>query len=332
MKQKRGSGLRTFFLLLLLAVFCVLAVELAVCRVADPALYESITAPVREAGAAAGTRLYGWGVAFAEGVDAGVDRIQTLRAERKARKEREAAEAAAAAAAKAAAEAAALEAAQLASTPAVEVKYVPADPTITELVERDGVEILTGGNVDLPYFNQGEEPWASALFGVDPIGKFGCGPTALAMAVSGFSGELVTPDVMAAWAAEQGYAALHSGAYYTIAEGTAAAFGLNCVSLADIDGGELLRTLAMSDGVIFALMGPGHFTKGGHFILLHGATLTGEILVADPNSRERSLTTWDPELIVEELSPVRVDGAPLWLLTPARDRLEAGEVLPEVAG
>ena len=62
-------------------------------------------------------------------------------------------------------------------------------------------------------------------------------------------------------------------------------------------------------------MGPGHFTGKGHFILLHGVTLSGGILVADPNSRENSLAVWDQQVIVDELSNSRHDGAPLWLLT-----------------
>ena len=45
----------------------------------------------------------------------------------------------------------------------------------------------------------------------------------------------------------------------------------------------------------------------------------GKVLVADPNSRERSLMAWDPELILSELSASRSSGAPLWrfsALTP----------------
>ena len=57
----------------------------------------------------------------------------------------------------------------------------------------------------------------------------------------------------------------------------------------------------LSGKVLVALMGPGHFTNRGHFILLRGITLDGSILVADPASPERSLTTWDLELILGEL-------------------------------
>ena len=64
-------------------------------------------------------------------------------------------------------------------------------------------------------------------------------------------------------------------------------------------------------------MGPGHFTQGGHFILLRGVTLSGMILVADPNSEERSLMEWDPQLILDELSASTASGAPLWVLSLA---------------
>jgi len=41
------------------------------------------------------------------------------------------------------------------------------------------------------------------------------------------------------------------------------------------------------------------------------------ILVADPNSEERSLMEWDPQLILDELSASTASGAPLWVLSPA---------------
>ncbi len=67
--------------------------------------------------------------------------------------------------------------------------------------------------------------------------------------------------------------------------------------------------------LVVALMKKGHFTNGGHYIVLRGVTLGGEVLVADPASRERSLTAWDLSLILDELSSSRDSGAPLWLVT-----------------
>ena len=63
-----------------------------------------------------------------------------------------------------------------------------------------------------------------------------------------------------------------------------------------------------------ALVGPGHFTKSGHFILLHGTSPAGEVLVADPNSRKNSLALWDPQVILEEAKASSGDGVCIWLL------------------
>lgn len=93
-------------------------------------------------------------------------------------------------------------------------------------------------------------------------------------------------------------------------------YGLECESLDlnTLEEDELYLRLSTGD-VAVALMTKGHFTKGGHFILLRGTTLGGEILVADPASRDRSLIPWELSLILEELSPSRHDGAPLWMLS-----------------
>lgn len=116
---------------------------------------------------------------------------------------------------------------------------------------------------------------------------------------------------MAAWAYEHGYCAPGSGSYLSIVEGVSQEYGLSAESVPDLSPGELRQDL--SSGHIFvALMGSGHFTSSGHFILLRGVTLDGKILVADPNSRERSLAAWDPEVILAELSQSRSSGAPLW--------------------
>ena len=188
------------------------------------------------------------------------------------------------------------------------------DPEITQFASRQGQEVLTGGVVELVYFNQSEEPWASAAFGSDLIKGFGCGPTAMSMVVSTLSGQVVDPAEMARLAAQQGYCAAGSGSYLSLVEGMARYFGLTAQSCGEISEGELCQRLA-SGQLMVALMGPGHFTTGGHFIVLRGATLTGQVLVADSNSRARSLALWDPQLILDELSASRTDGAPLWCFT-----------------
>ena len=293
--------------LFLLAVVCIGVAELSAAYIEDPALYDSIVSPARNA----------W-QDFRGGIE---ERAAEREAEREAERQRLAREEAERQRRleeqrrQAEETVAALElAAQEASAPTIREPLVLADPTITELVADGDREILTGGNIRLTYYNQSDDLWSNELFGRDPIGSYGCGPTALAMAIASTVDETADPANVAAWAAQAGYCSPRSGSYLSIVQGAAEHYGLAYTPLGAIDAGTLYARLS-DGGVIVALMGPGHFTGKGHFILLHGVTLSGEVLVADPNSRENSLVAWDPQVIVDELSASRHDGAPLWLLT-----------------
>lgn len=188
---------------------------------------------------------------------------------------------------------------------------------VTALAERDGRLCLTGGARSVVYYDQTDPAWAEEPYGSDRIGGYGCGPVAMAMAVSSMTEHQMDPAQMAQWCVDQGYWARKHGSYLSIVPGTAEAFGLACTSIPpeEADPDDLLQRLATGQMGV-ALMGPGHFTNGGHFILLRGVTLDGRVLVADPASPERSLTLWDLELVLGELSPSRHDGAPLWMLSP----------------
>ena len=121
------------------------------------------------------------------------------------------------------------------------------------------------------------------------------------------------PAVMAAWAVEHGYWARRSGSYHSIVLGTARSFGLLAEPFTSRDADDVLD--ALSQGKLrVALLGAGQFTSGGHFILLRGITPDGEVLVADPNSLENSLTLWDAQVILDELASSQANGGPLWAL------------------
>ncbi len=326
MKPRKGSSHwgRNIALVVLLAVLCVGGTELAACRHFAPEVYEQITAPVRAAASAV--------------ADAGMAVLDAGKSALSAAGQfcLDAAHGAARLAGQAAEQAAALASGlwecltavpedtpppQPSEAPSEAPEETPAvsrppatDPPLTEVMEADGRQILTGGSVDVVYFCQSDEEWAGQLYGTDPIGPYGCGPTAMAMAVASMTDTETDPALMAAWAADHGYWARRSGSYHSIVLGTARAFGLEAEAFTSRDPVELRRALR-DGGILVALMGPGHFTTGGHFILLRGTTLAGDILVADPNSLERSLQTWDPQIVLDELSSARDSGAPLWLLT-----------------
>ena len=104
-----------------------------------------------------------------------------------------------------------------------------------------------------------------------------------------------------------------SGSYPSLIQGASKAFGIECREAKDCDA-KMLRSHLEGGGLAVALVGPGHFTKSGHFILLHGTSPAGEVLVADPNSRKNSLALWDPQVILEEAKASSGDGVCIWLL------------------
>ncbi|WP_312939079.1 C39 family peptidase [Oscillibacter sp.] len=298
--MKRNSHLKKVLAISVLAVVCIGTAELAVCRVADPALYERIMDPVRR------TVSSGWTLAsdgartvydaVSDGASWAWDKTSSA-VTGVLRKDGE----------------------DLESQAVLEPDEKPAplaDPAATTLEQRETGEILTGGNREIVYYNQTDDAWSDQPYGRDTLGAYGCGPTCLSMAVSSLTDQAVDPEEMARWAAENGHWARRSGSYLSIVNGAAAAYGLEAESLPNCDA-ERLRLELAAGKMAVALMTKGHFTNGGHFILLRGATLNGGILVADPSSRERSLAVWDPQLILDELSKSRSSGAPLWILSPA---------------
>lgn len=73
---------------------------------------------------------------------------------------------------------------------------------------------------------------------------------------------------------------------------------------------------ALQDGkLVIALMSKGHFTNGGHFIVLRGITEDGKILVADPASVKRSNQEWELGIVVNEARRGAAAGGPFWVFS-----------------
>ena len=298
---------RNIVLASLLALLCVGAAELAACRYFEPEIYERIVSPAR----------YAAGVAVDTG-RAGLDAA--------ARFCRDTADGLSQFASDTAAQAAAFWEG-LTAPKDVPGRYrppeaadpapsaIPTVPPVTELRREGNREILTGGAVDVVYYCQSAPEWADQPYGTDTIGPYGCGPTVMAMAVASLTDPSADPVSISAWAVDHGYWARKSGSRHSIVQGTAAGFGIEAEPFPSREAADVLAALDQGK-LLVALVGPGHFTSGGHFILLRGVTAFGQVLVADPNSLERSLMLWDPQIILDELSSARDNGAPLWVLSP----------------
>lgn len=308
MRKPKGNRNGKLLLAFLLALLCIGAAELTAIYFFNPPLYRQITEPVRRGAQTVQTAAQAAAQSIAEtAAQCGSYAAQRLSdlgeacgsfwAEITTPKEPEIQ----------------LES-QEAGDPALLLDDMTKDPSITELEIRDGLEVLTGGTLPVVYFNQAEEPWASHHYGSDLIRGYGCGPVVMAMVVSSMTDQYVDPAQMSQWASQHGYWAKASGSYLSLVQGAAQHYGLTAEPISERTVDAVQEAL-LSDKMLVALMGPGHFTKGGHFILLRGVTLSGSILIADPNSEERSLVEWDPQLILDELSSSTSDGAPLWVLS-----------------
>lgn len=163
----------------------------------------------------------------------------------------------------------------------------------------DDLEIIPG-EINVIYFNQGDEPWASHPYGSSgTIKTSGCGPTSMAICISTLSNEIVDPITVADWAVDNGYRVVHSGSKRELINAAATNWGLNCEEIGK-DGQAIIN--ALSEGkLVVALMGQGHFTEGGHYIVIRGVTEEGKILVADCASRTRTNQEWDIDILLSEV-------------------------------
>ena len=141
---------------------------------------------------------------------------------------------------------------------------------------------------------QTDSRWAKKLYRVpgenSTIGSAGCGPTCAAMVISTITGKTVTPVDTCDWSMKHGYKALNQGTYYSYFKPQMAAYGIDCQQLLSARilnkpnhpiHDKVKDYLAMGYYVI-ALMGPGTWTKGGHFVLLWGWDT--KVRICDPAS------------------------------------------------
>ena len=177
---------------------------------------------------------------------------------------------------------------------------------------------ITFSNAVIPvvYYNQTDARWGNVSYGkTSTIGRAGCGPTALAIAVASLTNNKVTPYDVARWSVANGGLCEGSGSYHSLIPNGGRHYGLTVTSIGQ-DGKKLVE--ALQEGkLVIAIMSKGHFTTSGHFIVLRGVTEDGKLLVADPASVKRSNKEWDLRIVTSEASrKVGSAGGAFWVLSP----------------
>lgn len=170
-----------------------------------------------------------------------------------------------------------------------------------------------GNSKDVVYFSQYDSRWGGLMYGkTNTIAGAGCGPSSLAICISTLTNKTVTPPEVCAWSVKTGHRCEGSGSYHSLIPDGAAHWGVPCRGI-----GQSKKQLvqALQDGkLVIAIMSQGHFTRGGHFIVLRGITSQGKILVADCASYERSQKEWDINIFLNECNKGSAAGGPFWAL------------------
>lgn len=167
----------------------------------------------------------------------------------------------------------------------------------------------------ITYYNQTDARWGSTMYGGnDPISIYGCGPTVLSMLVSSFTEQEITPDAMAAWARDNHYWVSTSGSAHALIPEGAAYYGLSVEPFSDYTEQGMIQALH-DESIFVALVGPGHFTSSGHFIIIADYWSGSAVRIVDPNSLENTQIPWQAGLILNELNYSAQSGGPLWKIS-----------------
>lgn len=165
--------------------------------------------------------------------------------------------------------------------------FVEGYPAHKDDAPADSIGMVEAGA--FPLLLQWDARWGYTRYGDDLLAVTGCGPTCLAMAAAGLTGDdTITPAAVAARAQQDGYWVDGVTSWELMRTGCEA-WGL--VS-EELPLSESAVTDALSAGQpIICSVRPGDFTTTGHFILLAGTEEDG-IRVNDPNSPRNSDRLW----------------------------------------
>ncbi len=156
-------------------------------------------------------------------------------------------------------------------------------------------------------YKQTDSRWKKVKYAVDgensTIGSAGCGPAALADVLASIVSPYIDPLTCASWARhnKHNYKVKNSGTSYSYPVAQGAAYGVKIVRMntSNIYGKpehaihQLIKQELMKGNWVIACMGPGIWTKSGHFIVAYGCE-NEYVYINDPASTKanRAKNTW----------------------------------------
>lgn len=158
---------------------------------------------------------------------------------------------------------------------------------------------------------QTDKRWSAQPYRVpgeqSTIGSAGCGPTCAAMVIATMKDKSVTPKETCLWSTKHGYKALNHGTYYSYFKPQLAAYGIDCqqplssriLNQPNHAIHEKVKQYLSQGYYVIALMGPGTWTKSGHFVLVWN--WDNKVRICDPASTSQQRLNGDPATFKNEV-------------------------------
>ena len=177
-------------------------------------------------------------------------------------------------------------------------KFVLEYPQRKDIEPEINLDKEAGGS-SVPKLLQWDQRWGYREYGDGIIGINGCGPVCLSMVYIYLTGDAgMNPYQMAQYSQNNGYYVNGTGTSWELMGNGASNLGLDVTQI-PLDRDRVISNLEAGNPVICS-MGPGKFTKTGHFIVLTEYE-NGKFKVNDPNSKKRSRHKWSYEDIAESV-------------------------------
>ncbi len=142
----------------------------------------------------------------------------------------------------------------------------------------------------VPKLYQWDERWGYQKYGTSFVAASGCGPTCLSMVLSAIKKDpSITPATVASLSEQLGEVDSDNNTMWLLLSDAATTWGVS--SEEGLLGEDQVNETLNSGKFIICSVGPGDFTKIGHFIVLVSYK-DGQVEVRDPFNTEHTERTW----------------------------------------
>ncbi len=178
------------------------------------------------------------------------------------------------------------------------------EETFAETLLRRQEESLLASPV--PFYKQGASEWGSEPFGNGTLASDACCPTAIAMVLSYFKGERITPSQVAARYDQDAYRSREQGSYGgKMCLAAAEDYGLSAETGTDsLSAGRIREALESGAKIVMSMKpgdGGGRYATVYHYVVLAGLTEDGKVIVNNPGINT-DVTYDDMETVLDNQS------------------------------